>query len=165
MYITLSFVSHNDGLPFVDIEGICIQGWRREQDVAHQSCNGGGDDIDEHGGAVLGNFFFLALLTMCAEFSSAGAHPLLAKCQPPPLPRPKSTEGAKATKKTAKTAVPADGEKKRKKEESYSSYIYNGAHLTRYILIFLQLSNRSTLTLVSPTRQWLSLKVSCERYL
>ena len=131
MYITLSFVSHNDGLPFVDIEGICIRGWRREQDVAHQSCNGGGDDVDEHGGAVSGNFFFLALLTMCAELSSAGARPLLAKHRPPPLPRPKSTEGAKATKKTAKTAAPADGEKKRKKEESYSSYIYKGTWLTR----------------------------------
>ena len=47
-----------------------------------------------------------------------GAHPLLAKRWPPPLPRPKSTEGAKTTKKTAKTTVPADGEKKRKRRKA-----------------------------------------------
>jgi histone H2B len=51
---------------------------------------------------------------VCVEFSSAGPHPLLAKRRPPPLPRPKSTEAAKATKKTAKTAAPADGEKKKR---------------------------------------------------
>ena len=53
LYITLSFVSHNDGLLFVDIEGMSIRGWRREQDVAHQSCN----EVDEHGGAASGDFF------------------------------------------------------------------------------------------------------------
>ena len=41
----------------------------------------------------------------------------------------KSTEGAKAAKKTSKAAAPADGEKKKRKKvrkETYSSYIYKG---------------------------------------
>jgi len=42
----------------------------------------------------------------------------------------KSTEGAKAAKKTSKAAAPADGEKKKRKKvrkETYSSYIYKGS--------------------------------------
>lgn len=45
----------------------------------------------------------------------------------------KSTEGAKAAKKTSKAAAPADGEKKKRKKvrkETYSSYIYKGKLLS-----------------------------------
>ena len=44
----------------------------------------------------------------------------------------KSTEGAKAAKKSSKAAVPADSEKKKQKKvwkETYSSYIYKGMWL------------------------------------
>ena len=58
----------------------------------------------------------------------------------------KSTEGAKAAKKTSKAAAPADGEKKKRKKvrkETYSSYIYKGelphdqAIFALYLPIFL----------------------------
>ncbi|KIJ90914.1 hypothetical protein K443DRAFT_14836 [Laccaria amethystina LaAM-08-1] len=71
------------------------------------------------------------------EFSSAGAHPLLAKFRPTPFPRPKSTEGVKAAKKTAKAAAPAYGEKKKRKKVrkgTYSSFIYNVSSSDIYTL-------------------------------
>ena len=46
----------------------------------------------------------------------------------------KSSEGAKAAKKTSKPATGADGEKKKRKKvrkETYSSYIYKGELATR----------------------------------
>jgi histone H2B len=57
----------------------------------------------------------------------------------------KSTEGAKAAKKTSKAAAPADGEKKKRKKvrkETYSSYIYKGEYL---------LHDHATLTYDLPT--------------
>jgi len=80
----------------------------------------------------------------------------------------KSTEGAKAAKKTSKAAAPADGEKKKRKKvrkETYSSYIYKGKLLLARLIVFFfylpiflchapQSSSRSTPILVSPTRLW-----------
>jgi histone H2B len=60
--------------------------------------------------------------------STAGKAPVSTASKAPA----KSTEGAKAAKKTAKAAAPADGEKKKRKKvrkETYSSYIYKGTRL------------------------------------
>ena len=61
----------------------------------------------------------------------------------------KSTEGAKAAKKTSKAAAPADGEKKKRKKvrkETYSSYIYKGK------LLLTQLTASRLLTNISSSR-------------
>ena len=146
---------------FCSFVAIPIQGWRRwEQDVAHQSCNGGGNEVNEHGGAASGDFFLshiavnVCRVLISRHASTAGKAPAFTAS------KAKIDRGCKATKKTAKTSACWREKKKRKKEESYSSYIYKGVCLTWYILISLQSSNRSTPTLVSPTRQWLSLKAS-----
>ena len=73
----------------------------------------------------------------------------------------KSTEGAKAAKKTSK-AAPADGEKKKRRKtrkETYSSYIYKGLHFsdrfsTYFPYTLSQFSSKSTPIRVSPIRLW-----------
>ena len=81
-----------------------------------------------------------------------------------------SEGGAKGAKKTAKAAsggAGGEGDKKKRRKgrkETYSSYIYKGMRnqLIFYGFEFLtqtrffQSSSRSTPTLVSPTRRWLS---------
>jgi len=95
--------------------------------------------------------------TLQTRFHSAGKAPASTTSKSPT----KLTKGAKAAKKTPKAAAPADGENKWKKgqKESYSSYIYKGMCLTQYTSQ-TNSSNRSTLTLVSPTGWWLSTTAS-----
>jgi len=76
------------------------------------------------------HFNFLFFVSMAPKpASTAGKAPASTASKAPA----KSTEGAKAAKKTSKAAAPADGEKKKRKKvrkETYSSYIYKGqSHL------------------------------------
>ena len=70
-------------------------------------------------------YLFISYTMAPKPASTAGKAPASTASKAPA----KSTEGAKAAKKTSKAAAPADGEKKKRKKvrkETYSSYIYKG---------------------------------------
>ena len=101
---------------FCSFVAIPIQGWRRwEQDVAHQSCNGGGNEVNEHGGAASGDFFLshiavnVCRVLISRHASTAGKAPAFTAS------KAKIDRGCKATKKTAKTSACWRGEEEAKK--------------------------------------------------